>query len=119
MFLVLFILHDVELIDDILNAWEEVGVGGATVLRSYGLGRIRKIGLREDIPLFPSLEQLLENEEEFSRTLLTIVDNREVVDKVVEATQSITGNLDKPDTGLLAVLPVEQVYGLQKRNYNK
>lgn len=118
MYLVIFILHNVDLLDDILNAWEAVGISGATVLRSYGLGRVRKIGLREDLPIFPSLENMLESEEEFSRTLITIVESRPTVDKVVAATTSITGDLNLPDTGILAVLPVEQVYGLQNRKYD-
>lgn len=119
MYLVLFVLHDCALVEEILNVWEKAGVSGATILHSYGLGRIRQVGLREDFPLFPSIEQLLENEEEFSRTLFTVLDREDKVDKVVQATQSVVGDLSEPDTGLLIVIPIVQAFGLHKQNRRK
>ena len=37
MFMILFVLHDPEKLDDILTAWEEAGVSGVTILPSTGL----------------------------------------------------------------------------------
>ena len=34
--------------------------------------------------------------------------------KIVDATQSVVGNLNDPNTGILVVLPTAQVYGLEK-----
>ena len=118
MFLVLYVLHDELLLSEILTAWEEVGVGGITVLASTGMGRINKYNaLREDIPLIPSLSILLQDHDELlNRTLFTIVDGQEMVDKVVEATEKIAGNMIDHNTGILAVLPVAQVYGLRPRD---
>ena len=119
MYLVLFVLHDCELMDGVLDAWERVGVSGATILHSYGLGRVRQAGLRDDFPLFPSIEQLLESNEEFSRTLFTVLEEQEKVDRVVSATQSIVGDLSEPNTGMLVVLPIAQAYGINKRRGGK
>lgn len=115
MFMVWLVLHNYELVEDILDAWEQAGARGITIFHSYGLGRIRQMGLRDDLPLFPSMEQLLESGEEFSRTLFTVVDDQVLVDRIVNVTQSVVGDLSLPDTGLLVVLPVAQVYGLEKR----
>jgi hypothetical protein len=114
MFLVLFVLHNCELVEELLDSWELTGVGGVTILHSYGLGRVRQMGLRDDVPLFPSLEQILDNGEEYSRTLFTVVDDQAKVDRVVKATQAVVGDLSLPDTGLLVVLPISQAYGLDK-----
>jgi nitrogen regulatory protein PII len=119
MYLILFVLHDAEKVTELLDAWEAVGVTGATILPSSGLGRLRgrKPGLRDDLPLIPSLEALLDHEEQFSRTLFSLVKDEEMVDQLVEATQKIIGDLNRPDTGLLVVLPVVRALGLHKQPF--
>ena len=114
MFFVLFVLHDAEKCDALLTAWEEAGVRGATVLHSTGLGRMRVNGWMDDMPLFPSLEDFTEHEEYFNRTIFTVVESESSVEKLVKATESIVGELTQPDTGLLVVMPVLRVYGLNK-----
>lgn len=117
MFFIVYVHHDESKLNELLDAWEKAGVGGVTILPSIGLGRINKFAaLREDIPLIPSLKSLLhEHEELLNRTLFTIVDSQEMVDKIVAVTENIVGRLDDPYTGILAVLPVAQVYGLRQR----
>jgi nitrogen regulatory protein PII len=118
MFLILFVLNDPEKLDDLLDAWEAAGVPGVTILHSSGLGRIRQMaGLRDDQPLIPSLESLLDQDEEetFSRTIFSAVETDALVDQVVAATQTVVGNLSQPNTGFLMVLPVLRAYGLNKQ----
>lgn len=113
--LILFVLHDPEKLRDLLDAWKEAGVGGATVLFSSGLGRIDQAGmLRDDLPLMPSLDDFLPKLERLSRTVFSLIDDDAVVDRVIAATQHVVGDLNEPDRGLLMVLPVERVYGLRK-----
>ena len=38
--IILFVLNDPTKLLDLLNAWKEAGVNGATVLSSTGMGRI-------------------------------------------------------------------------------
>jgi nitrogen regulatory protein PII len=109
--LVIFVLDDPDKCHDILDAWEKVGIRGITILESTGLGRVRRWGLRDDIPLMPSLEDLFREEETRHRTLFTVVRDQEQIDAIVEATQSVVGNLNEDETGLIIVLPVSQVYG--------
>lgn len=115
-FLVVFVLDDPEYLEEVLLAWEEVGVSGVTVLHSSGLGRARRGIFMDDLPLFPSLESLDLSQESFSRTLFTAVDNQEIVDEVVKAAQRVIGDLSNPNTGVLFVLPVVQAFGLQKNS---
>jgi nitrogen regulatory protein PII len=115
-YMILFVLHDADWMDEILTAWEEAGVSGITILPSSGLARLRQKGaLRENLPLIPSLEDLIEHTENTNRTLLTIVDGDELVDRVVSATQQVLGDLNNPNTGILAVIPVARVYGLHRK----
>lgn len=115
--MILFVLHDPENLEGVLSAWEDAGVRGITILPSTGMARFREgLGLRDDLPLIPSLDDFSQHVQNTNRTLFTLVEGEEMVDKVVAATQKITGDLDLPNTGILAVLPLARVYGLHRRD---
>ncbi len=114
--MILFILHDANKLTDLLNAWKDAGVSGATVLLSTGMGRISQAGiLRDDLPLMPSLSDFYEPDEKLSRTVFSLVENEATVKRVRIATRRVVGDLAGPDTGLLIVLPVDQAEGLKKK----
>lgn len=118
-YLVVMIVDDIEQSPAILDAWEEAGVLGITILASTGLGRVRRAGLRDDMPLLPNLHDLFENEEVQHRTLLSVVDSQDLVDKMVAIAQQVIGNLEEPHTGFLFVVPVIQTYGLGKHRIDR
>jgi len=113
-FQVVFVLDNEDHCGKVLDAWEKAGIRGVTIMESSGLGRVYKAGLRDDLPLMPSLSDLFKNTETRHRTLFTVVKSQEQIDAIVEATQSVVGDLEQPDTGFLFVIPVSQVYGGSK-----
>ncbi|MCB9137472.1 MAG: hypothetical protein H6642_03895 [Caldilineaceae bacterium] len=114
--MVVLVLDQLEVVSDVLDAWEEAGVSGITLLESTGLGRIRrKRGIRDDIPFMPSIERLLQAREEEHRTLFSLVESDEMVDKLMEVTTAVTGNLDGPNRGIFFVLPVSRTMGIRTR----
>lgn len=110
--MILLILDDINQCSSVLEAWEAQGVGGVTILESTGLGRVKKLSIRDDIPLMPSLSRLLQSREERHRTLFTVVETEEMVDDVINATEAIIGNMEDPHNGVMFVLPVSRVVGL-------
>lgn len=115
MYLILFVLHDPSYLKEILDAWHETGVTGITILPSTGLGRLSETSiLRDDMPLIPSLSDLLAHDEVLNRTLFTVVKDDSMVEKIVEATEAIIGNFNDPNTGILTVLPISKAYGLDR-----
>lgn len=113
MYMILLVLNNPDYLEEILNAWEAAGVGGITVLPSTGLGRIRqKEGLRDDLPLMPCAEDFYHHESDISNTLFTFVDNESIKKEVIAATEDVVGDLEKPGNGILAVLPVVEIHGL-------
>ena len=118
MYMILFVLHDPSRLKEVLDVWHESGVSGITILPSSGLKRLQESNIyRDDIPLIPSLENLLEQKETLNRTLFTIVPSEKMVDKIIEVTQSLIGDLNLPNTGILAVIPIARVYGLDRQDY--
>lgn len=116
MLMVMFVLHNTEMLEELLNAWEAAGVPGITILQSTGLGRARSTpGRWDDLPLMPSLRDFYEHDELFSRTLFSVLPDEAAVERVVQATIDTVGDLDQTNTGLLAVFPVIKVYGLEKK----
>lgn len=113
--LVVFVLDDVERFPDVLRSWQRVGVRGITILESTGLARQQQTFERDDIPLMPSLRDMLVGREKHHRTLLAVVEDEEVVDEVIRVTQEVVGDLSEPNTGILFVSPVTRVVGLPKR----
>ncbi|MFC2063600.1 P-II family nitrogen regulator [Chloroflexota bacterium] len=113
-YLVVFVLDSPDLCQDVLDAWETAGVKGITILESTGIGRVRKSGIRDDLSLMPSLSDLFRSTETHNRTLFSIVDDIETAHALVDAIQNTVGDLDEPDSGLLFIVPLVEVYGLKK-----
>jgi nitrogen regulatory protein PII len=98
---------------EVMDAWQEAGVSGITVWESRGIGRMHEdAGLFDDLPIIPSLSTLLQAREEEHRTIFTLVDGDEMVDKLIDVTEEITGGLDGPNKGILLVLPVLRTVGV-------
>jgi len=111
-FMVVLIVDDPDDCPAVLEAWEAAGVSGATILESTGLGRLKRTGLRDDIPLMPSLRDIFQGKEVHHRTLISVVETEQIVDKLVAVSQEILGDLDRPHSGFLFVVPVLRAYGL-------
>ncbi len=113
--MILFVMHDPAKLADLLEAWKNAGVSGATVLFSTGLGRlVGRSALQEELPLMPSLEDFLPKPEKMSRTIFSVIPDEETLQRVISATRQVVGDLSQPDTGMLIVLPVSQVEGMPK-----
>jgi nitrogen regulatory protein PII len=108
------VLENLRLCQDVLRAWEEAGAPGVTVLESTGLARLRA-ALRDDLPLMPSLRDVLSAHEMHHRTLFTVIEDEAVLKRVVEATERVVGDFSEPHTGILFAVPVAFGLGLRKR----
>lgn len=114
--LVVLVLDDPDKTDEVLYAWLAVGVSGVTILDSTGLGhQLAQRGMRDDLPLMPSLGSLLRSREEPHRTLFAVVPDNLDLEELVRATEKVTGPLHHPDTGILFVVPVSRAWGLHRK----
>jgi hypothetical protein len=113
--LVVVVLNDINQLEPLVEAWMDAGARGVTVLHSTGVGRLKDALRRDDVPLFPSLSDLLEHDDLHHRTLFTLAEGDELADKLVAAAQAIVGNFDEANTGILFTVPVGRALGLGPR----
>ncbi|HLF01110.1 MAG TPA: hypothetical protein VI547_03990 [Anaerolineales bacterium] len=110
--LVMLIMDDPSKSDDVAAAWIEVGVTGASSIDTYGTGHLWPGETRDDLPLIPSLADLIQGRHEQNRLLFSLVRDDFDVERLVAATETILGPLNDPDTGIMFTLPLGQVWGL-------
>ncbi|MGI6207966.1 MAG: P-II family nitrogen regulator [Anaerolineae bacterium] len=111
--LLVLVLDREEVTADVMDAWRSAGAPGITLLDSTGPGRLSSM-LRDDLPLMPSLKDLLATDEAHHRTLFTVLPDEEAVQRVVAATIKVVGDFSQRHTGVLFTVPVGQVWGLNK-----
>jgi hypothetical protein len=115
-YMVLLVLDDIKRAEEIIDAWEAAGVGGITIVESTGLGRVRyKQGYRDDIPLLPSIHDLIHTREEHHRVFFSIVDGEQMVDRLFLLTEEIIGDLNNPNSGIMIALPITRAAGLNRK----
>lgn len=109
------VLNQIDYLDDILAKFLDIGVTGATILDSQGMGSAI-VNNDGDIPLFGSLKAFLDNSRPYNKTIFTLIENEELVEKAVAATKDIIGDIAQPGVGLMFTLPVGKVYGLRQQD---
>lgn len=114
-YLVVLVLDNPDECNNVLQAWEDAGAKGITILESTGIGRVKRGEIRDDIPLMPSLADIFRSSETHHRTLFSVVKDETIADNIAAATQTVIGDLDQPDTGLLFVVQLYKAFGIQKQ----
>lgn len=109
--LLIIILDDLSRLSELLKALRNTGLPGATILESAGAYRIEswlsRVGLG-------GLDRLFESNEVRRRTILAAIEDDDILAQAVAEAERVVGGFDRPDSGLLLVLPVSQVKGLHK-----
>lgn len=112
--LLVLVLDELEKFPAIVEAWENAGVPGVTMLDSVGTRQLRAQANRDDIPLIPSMRALYQRVEDHNRTLFTVIEDDAVLERAIEAAQEVVGDFMNPHTGILFVMPVSRTWGVPK-----
>ncbi len=110
-YLILLVLDDVRVLPALLDTWRSVGVPGVTILQSAGAYRTQKWLQRVGLG---AIDRLFESEEIRRRTLLAAIEDEAVLERAIAEAERLVGGFDRPESGLLLVLPVSRALGLHK-----
>lgn len=105
--LLVLVLNKEEFLNDILEAFVEVGITGATILDSVGMGQ----KLAYDIPIFAGLRKSIKTPD-YSKTIFSVVQDDETMEAAVKLIEEIM-DLNAPGSCLLFVVPLLLVKGLK------
>jgi nitrogen regulatory protein PII len=105
--LLVAVINHVEQVDDILAGFVELGITGATVVNSEGMGHV----LSHDVPIFAGLRSLTTRSRPSNQTLFSVIED-EKVEEAIAMIQDVCGSLDSPGAGIVFTLPVARVVGL-------
>lgn len=103
------VLNKTEKLNDILEKFIEVGVTGATILDSQGMGSALIEG---EIPLFGGvLRSVMDNNRPYNKTIFTLV-NDEDMRAAKSAVKDVLGDMNQPGVGLMFSVEVGDVVGI-------
>lgn len=111
MHMLVFVLDDPNRLDEVLDAWDQVGVSGVTVIESTGLSRIRQAKLAGQA-FMAGINRMIQADQEGHYTLFTVVKGEQKVRECLAAAEKIMGDLREPGTGIIASWPVSIVKGV-------
>lgn len=106
--LLIAVINEEEKLDPILSGMVELGITGATIINSEGMGRV----LSHDVPIFAGLELLALRSRPRNQTIFSVIREDEKVDGVMKLLREILGDLTDPGTGIAFTVPISRVVGL-------
>lgn len=106
--LLILILNKVEKLEEVLEGLIEIGITGATIIDSVGMGHI----LSEEVPIFAGLRFMFAGAKPHNKTIISAI-KKEKEGPAIELLKKILGDLSTPGTGIVFTLPIERVEGLK------
>lgn len=106
--LVIIFLNKVEYLEELLTGFLELGVSGATVVDSVGMGRI----ISHNVPIFAGLRSAFPGSSPGNKVIMAVVDG-EQVEEIADLAEEVCGSFDSPATGLMISLPIGMTRGFR------
>ncbi len=107
--LIIIFLNKIEYLDDLLSAFLEIGVPGATILDSVGMGHI----VSHDIPIFAGLRDFFAGSSPTNKTILMVTDKDMIID-IDEVLKDVTGYHKKTGIAKMISVPIDGLFGFEK-----
>lgn len=114
---VLFIvLNEVDYLNDILEGFVNIGVSGATVLDSQGMASLIVSSSNQNIPIFGYLKSILDDSLPYNKTIFTVLENDELVEKAVAVVQEVLEDVDSNNKGFMFTIPIGKTYPMNSED---
>lgn len=110
MYALIVVLNAIDYLDDVLAGFVRVGISGATILDSQGMGSAIVNSEYKNIPLFGTLNMLLGDSHPYSKTIFTVLENEGMVEKAVAAVQETVEGFSSTGVGFMFTVPIGKVY---------
>ena len=108
MILLVFICNQPERLDEVLEGFLEIGITGATIIDTVGMGQI----LASEVPIFAGFRSMFRGASTVNKTILSVVNEPAKVDEAIRIIEEAVGSLDEPGNGIAFSVPIDRVRGL-------
>jgi len=106
--LLIAVINQEEKLEEVLAGFLELGVTGATVVESEGMGRL----LRDEVPIFAGLDEFgAGRSRPRNQTLFSVIDDDAKVERAVALLAEVCG-FGQPGRGIVFTVPVNRAVGL-------
>ncbi len=105
--LLVCIIEKDEKLEEILEAFIEEEITGASVLDVRGMFEY----LADEIPLFAGFRSLINNPNPTNKMILSVRKNDEDLKQAMDVIEEICGAFSKPNTGIMFALDIAQIRG--------
>lgn len=109
-----FVLNAPEKLDALLSEMERHGIHGATIFESTGMARVLNSRHDEDeFEFLSSVRMFLTRSRQKNYTIMTLIPE-EQIPAAIKTIESVVGNLENENTGVVFTLPVDYIRGLKR-----
>ena len=111
--LLMIVLNKTECLERLLTSFGRNQIPGATIIDSKGMAQ--ELGELDDLDFMFSLRMLINPAHKENKTIFMVVPE-DMVAKVSQIVNQVTGGLDQPDTGILFTVPIDHIEGIRGAN---
>lgn len=105
--LLIAVVNHPDKLDEIFSGFVELGITGATLLTSEGMGRV----LAREVPILAGVAALSARTRAQNHTILSVMPP-EKIESVIALLEEVCGDFSDPATGIVITVPVSRVIGL-------
>jgi nitrogen regulatory protein PII len=106
--LAFLILNKEELLENLLEGFIEIGISGATIIDSIGMGHI----LSSDVPIFAGLRFMFAGSRPLNKTIISAIKD-EKTEPLKDLVTKVLGPLEESGNGILFFINIDDVVGLK------
>lgn len=114
MYALILVLNKTEYLEDILSNLMDIGVKGATILDSQGMGSAIVAGNHAHAGMLTAFKSAFDREHPYNKTVFTVIETEELLLKAMETIKETAGDLSNPGEGLMFTVPVSHVMGMAR-----
>ena len=102
-------LNKIEYLEDLLSAFLEIGVSGATIVDSVGMGHI----ISQNIPIFAGLRDTFAGSSPVQKIILAVVEET-LIKRIDEVLADICVDIDESRAYFMISLPIDGLFGFNR-----
>jgi len=111
MYLFVVTFNDEHKTSELIKKYRENDIRGATIIETMGSGRFQQLENYLNRPFIAGIKKFIEHQLVHNRTLFMVIRTKETLKDAIRVTEEVLGDLSKPGTGIMFVVPVNFVKG--------